>query len=114
MTAIMSVRKTSPMVMPLPSCRPRRLGPGFGRNLGRRDVLRDVVGLETRNAVVVRPAIDGRKFFSEISVPGRRVRRLPLERGGMPGIAAGRLAPEVADEQVVQEHHLCGADDKRG
>src|SRR6516225_6847792 len=39
-------------------------------------------------------------------MPGRGFGCLPLQRGGPPGIAAGRLALEQAPDQVEQEHHL--------
>ena len=103
----MSVMVTRPPVAArLPTCRPR---PPFGGTFcGMKSLL------HARHAVVVGPAIDDRQLLAEVAVRRRRVRRLPLQRGGVPRVAAGRPAAEVAADQVVEEQHLRGADDQRG
>src|ERR687898_2414753 len=69
------------MVTPTP-----RSSVGVGRA---RLVLRDEVLLGARHVVVVGPAVDDRQLLAEIAVAGRRLGRLPFERRGAPGIAAG-------------------------
>src|SRR3970040_2063887 len=75
----------------------------------RRNVVRDEVLLGARHAVVVSPAVDQRQRRAEVAVPGRGVGGLPLQRGGVPGVAPRGLASEIALDQVVQKYHLDGA-----
>src|SRR5262245_20857113 len=73
-------------------------------------VLRHEILRGAGHAVIVGPAIDHRQLLAPVAVPRRGFRRLPLQRGGSPGIAAGLLTLEQAPDQVEQEHHLGEAD----
>src|SRR6266508_3464749 len=88
--------------------------PSLSGSRGCRLVLRDEVVLGTRHAVIVRPAIDHGQLLAPVAMPRRGFGCLPLQRGGMPRIAAGRLALGQAPNQVEQEHHLSGAHDQCG
>src|SRR4030065_307915 len=107
--------KNSNGIKSLTSQFPGRLGliPGNGGCLARWNVLRDEVLLGTRHAVIVRPAVDQRQRRAKVAMPRRGVRGLPLQRGGVPGVAARWLAFEIAPDQVVQKHDLDGAHDQR-
>src|SRR5947209_12419888 len=81
--------------------------------LSRGDVLRYEVIDGARHAVVVGPAIDHRQGRAKVAVLRRGVGGLPLQRGGIPRVAARRLAFEITPYEVVQEHQLDGAHDQR-
>src|SRR6185295_11264543 len=49
-------------------------------------VLRDEIVPGARHAVVIGPAIDNRQMRTPVAMLGGRVRRLPFERGRIPGI----------------------------
>src|SRR5258707_7129004 len=83
-------------------------------DLARRDVLRYEILLRTRHAVIVCPAIDRRERGTKVSVFRRSIRSLPLKRGRVPGVAARRLALEIAPDQVVQEYQLHAARNQGG
>src|SRR5260370_5730782 len=55
----------------------------------RRLVLRQEILRGARDAIVVGPAIHHRKGLAPVALPGRRLRRLPFERGRTPGVATG-------------------------
>src|SRR5260370_35872531 len=59
----------------------------------RRLVLRQEILRGARDAIVVGPAIHHRKGLAPVAMPGRRLRRLPFERGRTPGVATGGGAP---------------------
>src|ERR1700730_904104 len=81
---------------------------GDGRGL----VLRQEVLRGARHTVIVSPAVDDRQLPPPVAVPGRGLRCLPLQRGGLPGIAAGKLAFVKARYQIEKEHDLGGAYDQ--
>src|SRR3546814_4185324 len=51
------------------------------------------------HAVIIGPAMDDRQARAPIAVRGRRVRRLPFERGGAPRIGISLGAFEQAPDQ---------------
>src|SRR3970040_2448968 len=107
MTAINPPKNTprnSNGIKSLTSQFPGRLGliRGNGGCRARWNVLRDEVLLGPRHAVIVRPAIDQRQRRAKIAMRRRGVGGLPLQRGGVPGVAARWLAFEIATDQVVQ------------
>ncbi len=59
---------------------------------GRRLILGDEIPCCAGHAIVIGPAIDDREFLAPVAMCRRRLRRLPLERGRVPRIAAGVLA----------------------
>src|SRR5262249_10861506 len=64
------------------------------------------------HALIVRPAVDQWYLLAPVTLPRRGFGCLPLQRGGPPGIAAGRLALGQAPDHVEQEHHLGEAHDQ--
>src|SRR5262245_13338273 len=87
------------------SCGPR------GWRLSWRQVLRQEILRRAWDAVVVGPAIHHRKGLAPVAMPGRRLRRLPFERGRPPRVAAGGAAFREAAHEIVHEDQLGGADD---
>src|SRR5438034_10539581 len=75
-------------------------------------VLRYEILLGAWHAVIVSPTIDHRQLLAPVAMPRRGFGCLPLQRGGPPGIAAGRLALGQAPDHVEQEHHLGEAHDQ--
>src|SRR5215468_6690736 len=76
----------------------------------RRLVLRQVILLRARHAVIIGPAVDHRQLLAEIAMTGRCLRRLPLERRRLPGVAWGAFSFEKAPDQIEEEHELSSAD----
>src|SRR2546422_6716414 len=89
-----------------------RLVAGTG-DLSRRDVLRYEVLVGARYAVIVGPAVDQRQRRAEVAMPRRGVGGLPLQGGGVPGIAARWPAFEIAPDQVAQKNCFDGGHDQR-
>src|SRR5260370_34037876 len=79
----------------------------------RRLVLRQEILRGARDAIVVGPAIHHRKGLAPVAMPGRRLRRLPFERGRTPGVATGGAASPAAPHKNEHEQPLGGANAKR-
>ena len=75
-------------------------------------VLRHEIVFGARQAVGVGPAIYHRQRLAKIAMSGRRFRRLPFQRRGVPGITAGLFASRHAPADIEQEQQLGGADDQ--
>ena len=76
--------------------------------LGLRDEVLSLAGY----AVVVGPAMDLGKLRSPVTVDGRRVRCVPLERRGAPGIGIGLFSLPDAPDHVDEEEDLGCADNQ--
>src|SRR5438132_13683479 len=84
----------------------------LGRN-SCRNVLRNEIFLFARNAVIKRPAIHRREFFSKVTMSGW-YRGYPLQTIRVPRIPLQHaLARENTDEEVDDKYQLSRAKDER-